>query len=39
MERAKKLLHRIKDTQAKIDEILNESSNSSEENAEKRGIK
>lgn len=39
MERAKMLLHRINDTQARIDEMLENSNYSPEENAEKRGIK
>ena len=39
MERAKQLLHRIKDTQAKIAEMMQESNASTDENHEKRGTK
>ena len=39
MERAKQLLHRIKDTQAKIAEMMQESNASTDENDEKRGTK
>ena len=39
MERAKQLLHRIKDNQAKIAEMMQESNASTDENDEKRGTK